>query len=226
MATATLTSPETASSSEKKTARYYTPEEYLELEEKSEWKNEYRDGRITPLGNPNGDPSVMAGASRNHSLVTTSVIASLYTQLRERDCRVYSSDTRVYAPNGGIYTYPDISVVCGEEEFQGEMLMNPTLIVEVLSESTEAYDRGDKFRRYQTVESLMDYLLISQNRPRIEHYSRQGDNRWLLTSADGLEASLAIPSLDITLNLAEIFARVEFPAPVETTPEASEEEAV
>lgn len=221
MATATLVPPPQMTIPNGNGAtRYYTPEEYLALEAKSEEKNEYRDGRITPLGNPNGDSpmifasqNIRAGASPNHSRIVTNFIMRFGLRLDELDCEVFASDLRVYAPNGGIYTYPDVSVVRGTPEFDNDMLLNPVLLVEVLSDFTEAYDRGDKFRRYQTIESLMDYLLISQNRPRIEHFARQGDRQWLLSAAEGMDASLTIPSLEITLSLADIFAKVEFEAP-------------
>jgi Uma2 family endonuclease len=135
-----------------------TPNEYLILERQAPYKSEYRDGQIV----------AMSGASRQHNIITANVVAELHAQLKQRSCTVLPSDMRVKVTSTGLYTYPDVVVVCGEALFddnQQDTLLNPTLIVEVLSKSTEAYDRGDKFKHYRHLPSLAEYLLISQDKP-------------------------------------------------------------
>ena len=156
---------------------HYTPEEYLALERQAPCKSEYYAGEIF----------AMAGASRWHDLTVTNVLRELSLQLKGQPCTTYPSDMRVKVSPTGLYTYPDVIVVCGEAQFedhQQDTLLNPTLIVEVLSESTEAYDRGGKFTHYRKLPSLVEYVLITQTKPHIEHYVRQSDNRWLLAEAD------------------------------------------
>ena len=180
----------------------YTPEEYLALERQAQRKSEYYAGEIF----------TMASASRWHNLIVTNVIGELRSQLKGRPCTTYPSDMRVKISPTGLYTYPDVTVVCGEawfEDHQQDTLLNPTLIVEVLSESTEAYDRGGKSAHYRKLESLMEYVLITQTKPHIEHYVRQPDNRWLLAEADSLPAAVHLPSIDCHLALAEVYDKVD-----------------
>jgi Uma2 family endonuclease len=182
--------------------KHYTPEEYLALERQAQCKSEYYAGEI----------SAMAGASRWHNLIVTNVLRELSTQLKGRPCTTYPSDMRVKVNPTGLYSYPDVTVVCGEAQFednQQDTLLNPTLIVEVLSESTEAYDRGGKFAHYRKLASLMEYVLIAQTKPHIEHYVRQPDNRWLLAEADSLHDSIHLPSIDCHLALAEVYDKVD-----------------
>src|SRR4051794_3010020 len=153
----------------------YTPEEYLALEREAEYKSEYIDGQIV----------AMIGASMGHNQITFNIAGLLFQQLRGTPCRAFSCDMRVHVKKGQreIYTYPDVVIVCGTPELvDGELdtLRNPTAIMEVLSPSTEKYDRGEKFKRYRTVPSLQEYLLIAQDTPFVEHYVRQGE-QWLLT---------------------------------------------
>ena len=180
----------------------YTAEEYLALERQAECKSEYCAGDIF----------AMAGASRWHNLIVANVIRELSLQLKGRPCTTYPSDMRVKISPTGLYTYPDITVVCSEAQFedtQQDTLLNPTLIVEVLSESTEAYDRGGKFAHYRKLTSLMEYVLIAQTKPHVEHYVRQPDNRWLLAEADSLHQTLHLPSIDCHLVLAEVYDKVD-----------------
>jgi Uma2 family endonuclease len=179
----------------------YTVEEYLALERRTETRHEFYAGEIFAMG----------GASEAHVLVVTNAVMRLALQLSGRPCKVYSNDMRVRIARTGLYTYPDIAVVCGEARFdddQFDTLLNPKLIVEVLSESTERYDRGKKFEHYRKIESLTDYVLIAQDAPHIEHYERHADG-WLLTEADDLAASIAIPSIACELRLAEVYDKVE-----------------
>jgi Uma2 family endonuclease len=180
----------------------YTPEEYLALERQAQCKSEYYAGEVF----------AMAGASRWHNLIVANVVGELRAQLKRRPCTTYPSDMRVKVSPSGLYTYPDVTVVCGEAQFedgQQDTLLNPTLIVEVLSESTEAYDRGGKFAHYRKLPSLMEYVLITQTKPHIEHYIRQPDNRWLLGEADSLHDTVHLSSIDCRLALTEVYDKVD-----------------
>lgn len=185
--------------------RRYTPEEYLALERKAQCKSEYLAGEIF----------AMSGASEQHNLITLNVAAALHAQFRGRLCRAYTSDMRVKVSPTGLYTYPDVVALCGEPQFDDEQrdtLLNPTVIIEVLSPSTEAYDRGGKFGHYRKLTSLMEYLLIAQEEPHVEHYVRQSDNQWLLSEASSLQDAVQLPSINCSLVLAEIYEKVEFGA--------------
>jgi Uma2 family endonuclease len=180
-----------------------TPEQYLALERKAAFKSEYLDGHIM----------TMTGASRPHNLITANLIGEIRTQLRDRPCEVYGSDMRVYIDATGLYTYPDVVAVCGEPLLlDGELdtLLNPTMIVEVLSPSTEAYDRGRKFAHYRRLASLQEYVLVAQERVFVERYTRQGDD-WLLTEWSHLDDVLRLTSIDCNVALSEIYAKVPFP---------------
>ncbi|MBM4258433.1 MAG: Uma2 family endonuclease [Deltaproteobacteria bacterium] len=182
--------------------RYFTPEEYLLLERRSEYKSEHYDGEIF----------AMSGASEPHNVIAPNIVSSLHTQFRNRSCRVYPSDMRVNVQPGRHYAYPGVVAVCGEPRFQEEYkdrLVNPTVIGEVLSPSTEAYARGDKDLRYRQLASPQEYLLVSQTTPHIEHYVRQPDSQWLLTEASAVTATMSLPSIDCTLALAEVYEKVE-----------------
>ena len=182
-----------------------TPEEYLAIERKAEYKSEYF----------NGEMFAMAGASERHVLIVTNVVAELRGQLRRRPCTVYSTDLRVRVSPTGLYTYPDIVVVCGQPQFadaQRDTLLNPTLIVEVLSESSKDYDRGGKFEHYRSLASLNEYVLIAQDKHHVEHFVRQPDNRWLLSETNWLEDTIHLSSIDCDLALIEVYDKVELPA--------------
>ena len=184
---------------------FVTPEQYLEIERRAEFKSEYYSGQMF----------AMAGASRAHNVITGNVVGELRTLLRKKPCETYPSDMKVLVGASGLYTYPDVSVACGEPQFldhQGDVLLNPLVIVEVLSDSTEAYDRGAKFALYQRLESLQEYVLVSQDKARVEQYVRQTDGRWLYSRVDGLEGELALDALGGLLSLAEVYLRIEFPA--------------
>ncbi|MDT5122987.1 MAG: hypothetical protein QOC96_2469 [Acidobacteriota bacterium] len=181
---------------------YYTPEEYLALERQAEYKSEYFNGEIF----------AMTGASRKHNLVAGNVFASLHNQLKKRPCEIYPSDMRVKVSPTGLYTYPDVIVVCGEPLFddkQKDTLLNPTVLVEVLSKSTASYDRGEKFEHYRKLDSLAEYLVIAQNKYHAEHYSRQPDNRWLLSETDDRQQTIHLSSIECDLALADIYDKVE-----------------
>jgi Uma2 family endonuclease len=177
---------------------YVTPEEYLTLERKAEFKSEYMDGVVYAL----------AGASPRHNLIVANVIITLGGQLKGRPCKVYPSDLKVGVTSSRGFFYPDVSVVCGDDEFADEerdVILNPTLIVEVSSETTAAFDRGKKFLSYQQINSLQEYLLVSQDEVLVEGYARQGDDTWLYTKVAGLERSLMLPSVNCELALKDIY---------------------
>ena len=181
----------------------YTPEEYLALDREAEFKSEYHAGEIF----------AMAGASENHDMIAVNVLTELRAQLRGGPCRPFSADMRVQIPEADRYTYPDVTVVCGERQFadgRRDVLLNPTLVVEVLSPSTEAYNRGDKAKAYRQLASLREYLLIAQDRPHVEQYTRQADGRWLLSEADQLEAVVHLASIRCDLTLADVYEGVSF----------------
>jgi Uma2 family endonuclease len=162
---------------------YLSPEEYLALERHAEFKSEYFNGVVY----------AMSGASLNHNKIVANVISELVQQLRGRPCSALPSDIKVRMPDSRKFFYPNVSVVCGEPQFHDErtdVILNPVLIIEVLSENTAAFDRGDKFQAYQQVESLKEYLVISQDKRVVEHYVRQTREVWNYTAAVGLESSL------------------------------------
>jgi Uma2 family endonuclease len=185
------------------TVTHVTPEEYLAAERLSETRSEYLDGGVYP----------MPGGTANHGRIVVNVATELATQLRERDCDVLLSDMKVRMPDSRKFFYPDVVVICGKLQFHDErkdIITNPNLVIEVLSPSTEAFDRGAKFRAYQTIESLKEYLLASQDRPLIEQYIRDEGGEWRYKAAEGIESSLTLPSVGCTLNLAAVYKRVEF----------------
>ena len=181
---------------------YATPEEYLAFERAAEYKNEYFDGEII----------AMTGASRKHILITGNIAAELRAQLRGRPCETYPSEMRVRIPSANLYTYPDVVVACGTPEFEDaevDTLLNPVLIVEVLSKSTSSYDRGAKFDYYRTLPSLEEYLLVEQNEYHVVQYVRQHDGRWLLADIRGADGRVELPSVECVLTLSDVYERVE-----------------
>lgn len=184
--------------------RYITPEEYLRIERAAEFKSEYYDGEMF----------AMAGTTRWHARITTTVTSALLSLLRGGSCFPYGSDLRVNIPSTKLYTYPDITVICDPFESLDETedtVTNPRVIVEVLSDSTEAYDRGKKFAHYRTLISLQEYVLISQKSALVEVFARQGDRTWKLTPVSGLDGTARLESLGIEVPLSEIYEGVVFP---------------
>ncbi|PZN80965.1 MAG: hypothetical protein DM484_09155 [Candidatus Methylumidiphilus alinenensis] len=179
----------------------YTVEEYLAMERSSlEGKCEFVDGQIF----------AMVGASREHNLIGVNIASELRTQLKDRPCETYANDMRVKAAEAKGYHYPDIVVVCGKPEFEDghlDTLLNPTVLVEILSPSTEAYDRGGKFAAYRKIQSLHEYLLVSQAEPFIERYVRQGE-AWVLTETAGLEGLVNLDSIGCVLAMNEVYYSV------------------
>jgi Uma2 family endonuclease len=177
-----------------------TEDEYLAFERASEERHEFADGEIF----------AMAGGSSNHSTVMMSIGSELRVALRERRYQTRSSEMRIYIPQSGRYVYADASVVCGRPEFKDEThdtLLNPNVIVEVLSPSTEAYDRGDKFAQYQALPSVMHYVLASQDKPRIEVFTRQDDGSWNLRNY-GPGDRVALPAIECTIDVDQVYTNV------------------
>ena len=179
-----------------------TPAEYLAFERaQTEAKHEYLDGEIT----------LMAGASLEHNRIVANIMATLHAQMRRRPCDVFSGDMRTHIPATGLYTYPDISALCGEPQLEDDeldILLNPSIIIEVLSPSTEAYDRGSRFDHYRSIESLQTYVLVAQDRPQIELFQRQDKGDWLLSVFKGLEARVSLEAISCDLALADVYERV------------------
>jgi Uma2 family endonuclease len=175
--------------------------EYFEIERRAEVKSEFFDGEMF----------AMAGRTRFHSLIAANLTREVGLQLKGRPCLAFTSDLRVKVEATGLFTYPDLSVVCGPQQWiEDDTLLNPTVLIEVLSESTEAYDRGIKFAHYRQIPSLREYVLVSQYEPRIEAFSREPNGQWLLSEASGLGSTIELPSIQTVLSLAEVFAGVAF----------------
>jgi Uma2 family endonuclease len=182
--------------------RCYTPEEYLMAERKSPYKSEYFGGQIY----------AMAGASRKHNLITSNLNSELRFQFKGRSCETYTGDMRVRIPGADAYFYPDVVALCGEPQFddaQSDTLLNPMVITEVLSPSSEAYDRGDKFASYRRITSLCEYILIAQDRIHIEHYVRQ-QHQWTHTELNNPDDLLYLKSVGCEIELREIYDKVTF----------------
>jgi Uma2 family endonuclease len=184
--------------------RRYTLEEYLELERISEERFEFWDGEVF----------CMSGASQAHDRIIVNFIVNLSTRLDSTECRLFSSDMRIKVPSAPPYRYADLSALCGEARFEEiggvDALTNPQLIVELLSPSTEAYDRGDKFTHYKSIPTLREYLLVAQHRPHATHLYEQSDGTWIHAEANDLEAVLNLAALDCDLPLNEIYRGVSF----------------
>ena len=181
---------------------YISPAEYLRLERQAEYKSEYLNGEIF----------AMSGASRKHNLLTVNISASLNQQLRGKACEVYASEMRVKVRATGLYTYPDVVVVFGEPQLEDEYLdtlLNPTVLVEVLSKSTERYDRIAKTSYYRTLDSLKEHLLVSQDEIRVEHYVKQADGTWLLIEHRSLDSDVELQSIGCSLGLRDIYDKVQ-----------------
>ncbi len=182
---------------------YIQPEEYLEIERKAKFKSEYF----------NGEMFALAGTNKEHNIILFNLVRDLGNQLSDKPCQVFFSDIRVKVSSTGLYTYPDLIVVCGEQKFEDDKfdtLLNPTLIIEILSDSTEAYDRGKKFENYRQLESLKEYVLVSQKHIKIENFQRQADVKWLLTEEGDPEKSIELISINCSLNLKEVYKNINF----------------
>jgi Uma2 family endonuclease len=185
------------------TSTFITPEEYLERERLAETKSEYYRGEMF----------AMAGTSLAHATIITNLVRELSNRLKSGPCDVFSGDLRLNIPATGLYTYPDVMVVCGGPALTDshfDTVTNPVVLIEVLSESTKNYDRGQKFENYRTIPSLMEYVTVAQDRAHVEVWTRQPGNGWLLKETDGA-AALSLPSIGVELPLSEIYLKVDLP---------------
>ncbi len=183
-----------------------TVAEYLAIERRAEFKSEFFDGEMF----------AMAGASRHHNVINENLSTEIGARLKGGRCRTLSRDQRLKIDRTGLYCYPDLVIVCGPPEYADEdpdTLVNPRVVVEVLSDSTARYDRTTKFRHYQQLPSVQEYILVTQDEPLCERFSRQPDGTWVVDSFVGLDATLELKSVPIRIPLREIYAGVSFPEP-------------
>ena len=186
--------------------RYYTEAEYAEMESGAEYKSEYVNGEIV----------AMAGASTPHNVIAGNIFALLWQQLRGRGCQVFGGDMQVRITPTGLRTYPDVSALCGEAVIghdNVDYLLNPSVIIEVLSPSTERWDRGGKSAHYRRLDSLVEYVFVAQDELRVEHYRRQADGLWTLQEFTRAKDRLCLGSINCELSLAEIYERIALPTP-------------
>jgi Uma2 family endonuclease len=183
--------------------KYYTPEEYLRQEDAAESKSEYRDGEIIP----------MTGGTTNHNRICLNLAGSLNFAFAQADFEVFIADVKLWIPEPKVYTYPDVMVVAGAVEYQQErtdIICNPQVIVEVLSKSTEVYDRLEKFSLYRTIPSFQEYVLINQHRIQVEHYTKQAIKRWMLQDIDAEDGQIQLATVPFSISLADLYRKVTF----------------
>ncbi len=183
--------------------KFITPEEYLETEASAEHKSEYFHGEVF----------AMSGASFTHNLITSNVLTALHTSLHDSDCFVFGSDMKIQAAESLHYTYPDVSIVCGDVQFvenRDDTIINPVVIIEVLSRSTGDYDRGAKFRAYRMMPSLRDYIMIDQYSCHTEYFFKNKTGQWVLEESDDRDYTFMIQSVDAALAMETIYRRVNF----------------
>jgi len=185
--------------------RYYTPEEYLALEETAEQKSEYRDGKIVP----------MTGGTTNHNQISLNISLALSTIFRRQDYRIYMADVRLWIPEKRIYTYPDVMVIAGRPEYYSnrrDTVTNPQVLIEVLSESTRAYDRSEKFQAYSTIASFQEYILVDQTKISIEQFSKTGIKQWAFRLYDEEDEAIELTSVPVQIPLTDLYDKVDFEA--------------
>ena len=181
--------------------RFYSPEEYLALEKTADYKSEYVDGQIFP----------MAGGSTNHNQIALNFSTELNFAFKKLDYRVFMGDVRLWIPEKHIYTYPDVMVVAGEPEYfrdRTDTITNPKIIVEVLSTSTQEYDRGRKFQAYRTLPTFEEYLLIDQTKIHVEQFSKTANKRWLFCEYDSEDDAIALTSVQLQISLVDVYNKV------------------
>ncbi|MBD2496144.1 Uma2 family endonuclease [Nostoc sp. FACHB-280] len=181
--------------------KHYTPEEYLQLEETSEFKSEYYDGEIVP----------MAGGTTNHNEIAGNFYANFKLKMRGKNYKIYIGDVRLWISRYRIYTYPDAMVIEGEPIYEGNStttVTNPTVIIEVLSKSTQSHDKTDKFRFYRSIPTFKEYIIVNQYEYLIEHYAKNANNQWVLTEYESLDAVLSLQTIDFAISLTDIYESV------------------
>ena len=184
------------------TKTYYSPEEYLALETTADYRSEYHDGEIIP----------MAGGKPNHNQLAINLTSAINYHFRKKPYRVFMSDLRLWIPDYRLYTYPDVMVINTPlvlAESRQDTIVNPLMIAEILSDSTEQYDRGDKFRMYRSIASFQEYLLVSQKAIQVEKFSKTDANQWLLSEYEGKDAEIKFDSFEFSISLDELYEGVE-----------------
>ncbi|TAE36834.1 MAG: Uma2 family endonuclease [Runella slithyformis] len=193
--------------------KYYTPEEYLELERVAAYKSEYYQGEIFPMGDLDGDtPEAMAGAKPRHNAIRENLSGEMYAHFKKKKtCRTFSSDQRIQVADNGLYTYPDLVALCGKPEFNGlDNLTNPVLIVEVLSKSTADYDRSEKFELYRAISTFREYLLVDSRRIYVELFRKNQQQHWeLVFEARQLADVIYLETIDLHIGLEDMYANTE-----------------
>ena len=182
---------------------YISPEQYLEMERASETKHEYYKGEVF----------AMSGASLPHNFVSHNVYGSLIIFLKGKNCKPFGSDLRIHIPENSLYTYPDISIICGKPETTDsfrDSIINPSVIIEILSKSTKDYDRGTKFTLYRSIKTLKEYILIDSTSVSVEIFTKQEDNSWNLTEFKQLSDSFRITTINLALHLKDVYEDVSF----------------
>jgi Uma2 family endonuclease len=185
--------------------RYYTPEEYLQLEEVADYKSEYIDGEIIP----------MAGGSTNHNRIALNLSAALNFAFKQQDYEVFMGDVRLWIPKRRIYTYPDVMIIAGEPEYfnnRQDTILNPQVIIEVLSKSTKGYDQQDKFEAYRSIDNIQEYLLIDQTQINVKHYSKTGKKRWMFYEYDQEDEAISLTTVEFQTSLLDLYNKVKFEA--------------
>ncbi|MFN6465787.1 MAG: Uma2 family endonuclease [Nostoc sp. DedVER02] len=198
--------------------RYYTPEEYLELEEAADYKSEYIDGQIIP----------MAGGTVNHNQIALNLSTELNFAFKKQNYRVFMGDVRLWIPQKLTYTYPDVMILAGEPEFfnnRKDVILNPQIIVEVLSKSTKGYDREDKFQAYRTISTFQEYLLIDQTKIHVDQFSKTGKKQWTLREYDEEDEAIALVTVPFEISLQDLYNKVKF-EPVESEGESADVEGL
>ncbi len=198
--------------------RYYTPEEYLELEEAAEYKSEYIDGQIIP----------MAGGTINHNQIALNLSTELNFAFKKQNYRVFMGDVRLWIPQKRTYTYPDVMILAGEPEFfnnRKDIILNPQIIVEVLSKSTKGYDSEDKFQAYRTICTFQEYVLIDQTRIHVDQFSKIGKKQWTLREYDEEDEAIALVTVPFEISLQDLYNKVKFD-PVEPEGESADVEGL
>ncbi|MBD2441248.1 Uma2 family endonuclease [Nostoc sp. FACHB-110] len=183
--------------------KHYTPEEYLQLEETSEFKNEYYDGEILTI----------AGGTTNHNEISLNFCANFKLNMRGKDYNIYMGDVRLWIPRYRIYTYPDAMIIAGEPIYEGSgttTVTNPSIIIEVLSKSTDNHDRTHKFRFYRSIPTFKEYIIVDQYEYLIEQYAKNANAQWVLTEYESVEALLSLQTIDFQIALSDIYAGVNF----------------
>lgn len=191
------------------TQSWISPEEYLAIERRATYRSEYLNGAMF----------AMAGATRQHNRISSNLVSGIDQHIKSRDCNVYASDMRVYVPSTGYFTYPDIVITCGKEEFTdayNDVLVNPLVVIEILSDSTAAFDRGKKFEQYRELDSFVEYLLVEQRTPRIEQYILHDSKEWRYRDIRGIDDQVVtIQAIGCSLSLRDIYHKVDMsPRPI------------